>query len=86
MDLGGQAPTFPENRHVKLVTLPTPSAGHIYPQEIFLVLISVRGGVDPSVIMLSEVLTPSGIEPAPFRLIAQCLKHLRQRVPRVFGI
>ena len=28
-------------------------------------------------------MTPSGIETATFRLVAQCLKPLRQHVPRI---
>ena len=60
---------------VRLSALPT---SRLYLQEMLLVLISVRGWVDPRARILCKCeisMTPAGIEKATFRFVAQHLNH-----------
>ena len=81
-----EAPRFQDNRHMKVVRLSALRTGRLYrpgniPGIHFCWRLSRTQGHSATRRIMS--VTPSGIEPATFRLVAQCLNQLRYGVPYV---
>ena len=82
-----QAPRFPDNWHMKVVRSSAALIGRLYPQNIFLVLISVRGWVDPRALLRPEGLCqwkiPMTVGNRTHNLPACRFNQLRHRVPQI---
>jgi hypothetical protein len=83
-----EATTFQDNRHLKVLRLSALRTGHLYPQGIFLIVISVRDSVDPKAIVRPEGLCQwkIAIEPATQRIVDKCQNQLRPRMPPVINV
>jgi hypothetical protein len=83
-----ETPSFQDIRHMKVVRVSALHTGCLYLQGTYLVLISVRCWVNLSAIVQPEGLcqwktpmTPLGIKPAIFRLVAHCPDQVHHPVP-----
>ena len=79
-----EVPIFHDIRHTKLVRLSALLTGRLYPQEIFLELISVdcRSIVGPGVLRQWKIpVIPSEIQHATLLLVVRCLNQLQHHVP-----
>ena len=86
-----EAPRFQDNRHMKVVRLALCTGCLYSPGNIPGTHFLLEAQSTPVAIVRPEGLcqwkipmTPSGIEPATFQLVAQCLNQLRHRVPPDF--
>jgi hypothetical protein len=86
-----ESPRFQDSRHMNVACSSALSTSCLYPQEIFLVLICVRGWVNPratvrpiGLCLLRFPVTTSGIPTASFRLVVHCLNHFWRKEITVF--
>jgi len=85
-----EAPRFQDSWHMKVVRLLALRTDRLYPSRkyswcSFLLEAESTPGVWPERLCQWKIpMVPSGIEPAIFRLVAQCLNQLRYRVPENF--
>jgi hypothetical protein len=75
---------------MKVVRSSSSLTGHLYPKEMFLVLIFTRDQVDPRAMVqlegnvsLKNTVTPPGIDPGTVGLVAQCLNHYDTQGPNI---
>ena len=66
---------------MKVVRLSALRTGRLYPQETFLVSTPGTLCSRKYYVIEKNPMIPSGIKPATFRLVAQCLNQLRHLVP-----
>jgi len=72
-----EASTFKDNRHTKLARLSALCTGRLYPPRKYFWSLFVLEADSTQVQWAWKIpMTPSGIEPATSRLVAQCLNQL----------
>ena len=84
---GVEEPRLQENRHIKLLRFPALPTGRLYPRKYswYSFLLEAESAPGPQCGRKDYVnekfpVTPSGIEPEIFRLVAQFLNQMRHRV------
>ena len=80
-----EAPIFEGNRRMKVVRLSALRTGRLSPRKYswYSFLLEAESTPGPEALFKWKIsMTPSGIEPATFRLVTQCLNQLRHRVPQ----